>query len=301
MLSETFSRRIVGTFGQAGTEWLQRLPTILADLASRWKINLETPFADLSYNYVAPATWHDGAQVVLKAGVPNRELRTEIAALRTFDGEGAVRLLAAEPDLGALLLERLQPGTPVLQLTNDEQATAIAAQVMQQLWKPAPANHIFPSVSDWAAGLGRLWERFGGSTGPFPHELVEAAESHFRELIGTTQNVVLLHGDLHHWNILSDQRRPWLAIDPKGVIGEPAYEVGAWLRNPFPQILEMANPQEIISRRINQFEEILGFEHEHIFGWAVAQAVLSAWWSYEERDPGWQAGLAIAELISGIK
>lgn len=300
-LSETFSGRIVGTYGQAGSDWLQQLPAILHELANRWEIKLEPPFAELSYNYVAPATRSDGLPVVLKAGVPNLELNTEIAALRAFDGGGAVRLLAADSETGALLLERLEPGAPVLHLANEEVATDIAAQVMQQLWKPVPAENIFPSVSDWAAGLGRLRAQFGGGSGPFSKKLVEAAESHFDQLIGTAQEVVLLHGDLHHWNILSAQRKAWLAIDPKGVTGEPAYETGAWLRNPFPQILERPKPREIISRRLNQFEEILGFERARMSAWAVAQAVLAAWWSYEEHDPGWQAWLEVAELISGVK
>ena len=103
---------------------------------------------------------------------------------------------------------------------------------MRELWRPLPPDSQFPTASQWAAGLSDLRKTFEGGTGPFPARLVEQAESLFRELLGSAEPSVLLHGDLHHFNILAGQRRPWLAIDPKGMAGEPAYEVGALLRNP---------------------------------------------------------------------
>jgi streptomycin 6-kinase len=296
-LPEDFRRRVVGAFGAAGAAWLQRLPSVLDDVTSRWGITLMDPFEDMAYNFVAPATRIDGTEVVLKVGVPERELLTETAALRAFDGCGAARLLDAAPELGALLLERLQPGQPVLGLRDDESATAVAIEVMRRLWRPAPRDAIFPLVQDWAGGLGRLRERFEGGTGPFPKRLIETAEGLFRELLRSMNETVLLHGDLHHWNILSAEREPWLAIDPKGVIGDPAYEVGAWLRNPFPEILTMARPREMIARRLDRLAVGLRFDRDRLRSWGVAQAVLSAWWSYEDGDEDWRAGLTCAELI----
>jgi streptomycin 6-kinase len=108
---------------------------------------------------------------------------------------------------------------------------------------------------------------------------------------------VLLHGDLHHWNILSARRSSWLAIDPKGVVGEPAYETGAWIRNPFPDLLRWQNAREVIVRRIDQFANELALDRDRIQSWSFYQAVLAAWWSYEEGDPGWENSLAVADLI----
>jgi len=258
------------------------------------------PFPSLSYNYVAPAVRADGTEVVLKLGVPNPELVTEIEALRLFDGRGIVRLLEADTERGSLLLERLRPGTPLSRLADDEQATAIAAGVMGQLWRPAPAGHPFPTVQRWAAGLERLRARFGGGTGPLPIALVERAEALFAELIGSMADPVLLHGDLHHENILAAGRQPWLALDPKGVVGEPAYETGALLRNPMPEILRRPGVGRILARRVDQLAGLLGFDRERVVGWAFAQAVLSAWWSLEDHGHGWEEAMACAELFAAM-
>jgi streptomycin 6-kinase len=216
-IPRAFACRITEVHGAAGDAWLGRLPTIVTDCARRWSLRLDAPFQPLSYNYVAPVTRADGTPAVLKVGLPDPALRREAGALRLFDGRGAARLLAADLDRGALLLERLEPGEPLSALRADEAATTIAAQVMRQLWRPAPAEHAFPSVADWAAGLGDLRQRFGGTSGLLPPALVDEAEALFADLIASMGEPVLLHGDLHHDNILTAGRHPWLAIDPKGL------------------------------------------------------------------------------------
>jgi streptomycin 6-kinase len=298
---EDFARTIVEGHGAAGVEWLSQLPSLIADCSERWSLTVLAPFDPLSYNYVAPALQAGAKKVVLKVGVPNPELLTEIEALRLFDGRGSVRLLDADPELGALLLERLEPGTLLLSVADDEQATAIAADVMRQLWKPVPSEHSFPTVAKWAAGLQRLRQHFEGGTGPFPIGLVSMAETLFADLTSAIDTPVLLHGDLHHWNILAAQRQPWLALDPKGVIGEPAYEVGAWLRNPMPQLLTWPRTSAVLARRVDQLSEALGFDPQRLVGWGVAQAVLSAWWSYEDHGHGWEPAIACAGILATLE
>jgi streptomycin 6-kinase len=96
---------------------------------------------------------------------------------------------------------------------------------------------------------------------------------------------------------LSAERLDWLAIDPKGIIGEPVYETGAWLRNPSPLVVKDFRPEILITRRVDQFADELGFDRRRILGWGVAQAVLSAWWSYEDGDSGWKEMLAFADAF----
>jgi streptomycin 6-kinase len=287
-------------YGERGREWLARLPAIIAGLEAHWSLTVGPPFDELSYNYVAPAVGAHGASLVLKLGVPNPELLTEMEALRLFKGRGAVRLVAHDREAGALLLERLQPGTPLAELEDDEQATSIAAGVMRRLWRPAPAEHPFPTVASWAAGLCQLRKEFDGGSGPFPEALVERAEGLFAELIGSMAHPVLLHGDLHHWNIVAAGREPWLAIDPKGLVGEPAYEVGALLRNRLPESLAPDEIRRLTARRVDQLAEALGFDRGRMLGWALAQAVLSAWWSYEDHGRFWDQALACAEALAGL-
>ncbi len=298
---EQFARRIVAMYQAQGAEWLQCLPAIVAECAERWSLKVLPPFAPLSYNYVAPALRADGTGVVLKVGMPHPELLTEMAALQLYDGRGSVALLEGDRALGAMVLERLTPGVPLADHPDDEQATIIAAEVMRDLWQPVPSEHPFPHVADWAAGLGDLRDQFGGATGPIPAALVATAETLFRELIGSMAEPVLLHGDLHHWNIVSAQRRPWLALDPKGVVGEAAYEVGALLRNPIPYLLAKPNPQQLLARRVDLLCELLGFPRERIIAWALAQAVLAAWWSLDDNGQGADAWIACAELFAAMR
>jgi streptomycin 6-kinase len=291
---------LIEMHGVEGAAWLARLPALLKSCEKRWSVRLQAPFQNLSYHYVAPATGPGGAKWVLKAGYPNPDLVAESEALQLFDGRGAVRLLQTDPDQGLLLLEQLVPGTPLTQLEDDESATSIAAQLMQQIWRPVPTQHSFPTVADWAKGLKRLRAHFNGAYGPFPPGLVERADSLFAELLASSAENMLLHGDLHHTNILSAGRQPWLAIDPKGVVGEPAYEASAFMVNPIPKLLQYANPERILRRRADQFAEALGLERARLSRWAFAQAVLSGWWSYEDHGRGWEYYIACAEILAQI-
>jgi streptomycin 6-kinase len=295
-----FARHMVELYEAQGVAWLARLPTILAECERRWSLQLGLPFG-LSYNYVAPAVRADGAEVVVKVGYPNEELLSEIEALRLYAGHGIVQLLDADPAQGAFVLERLRPGATLSTLADDDAATRIAATVMQQLWCPVPAGHSFPSIADWAAGLARLRQQFDGGTGPLPRHLVELAEGLFAELLGSLGEPVLLHGDLHHENILTAERHPWLAIDPKGVVGEREYEVGALLRNPIPQLWQWPNPERITARRVAILAEMLGFERERLIGWGLAQAVLSACWSIEDEGHGWERAIMVASWFATLR
>jgi streptomycin 6-kinase len=299
-LPEQFTHIVTTLHGAKGEAWLDRLPALLDECARRWSLALQPPFPNLSYNYVAPAVRADGTALILKVGVVNPELLTEIAALQLYDGRGIAHLWEADPEQGILLLEWLQPGTTLDSLADDEVTTRIAAGVMRQLWRPLPPDHPFPSVAKWAKGLQRLRHHFEGGTGPFPAYLVEAAERLFAELLASMAEPVLLHGDLHHYNILAAERQPWLAIDPKGVAGEPAYETGALLRNPMPHFAAWPHLDQIMARRVAVLAEELALDRERIIGWGLAQAVLSGWWSFEDHGEGWEAALICAEQLAAL-
>jgi streptomycin 6-kinase len=299
MLPADFVQRITDVYENDGAKWLEQLPALITRCEQRWDLRVHPPFP-LSYNYVTPATRTDGTAVVLKLGVPGSVIDTEMAALRHYDGHGVVQLLDADDAWGALLIERLVPGTMLAQVEDDEQTTIIAAGVMQQLWRPIDPGHPFPTTETWGQGFQRLRTEFDGGTGPFPKRLVEMAETLFRDLLASQAAPVLLHGDLHHYNILEAERQPWLALDPQGVVGEPAYEVGALLRNPSPHIFTVPNLKQIQAWRADLLAEALGVDRERIVGWSMAQAVLSGWWSFEDHgslEPCW---LTCAEVLAEL-
>lgn len=299
-IPDGFRHDMIVMNGEEAVAWLDRLPMVLANCERRWDITIGPPFA-LSFNYVAPAVRADGTQLVVKVCSLTDEFPQQPEALRLVDGHGMVRLVDCDTTEEIMLLERLIPGTMLKEVEDDEVSTSCAISVMQKIWRPVPENHPFKTVQDWGKGFERLRQRYGGGTGPFPKALLEQAETLYQELSASMAQPVLLHGDLHHENILAAQREPWLAIDPKGVVGEPVYETGAWLRNPMPQLLDMPYPGRILARRIDQLSEQLGFDRARIRDWAVAQAMLSAWWSMEDSGELSIFAITCAELLAAIR
>jgi streptomycin 6-kinase len=300
---DDFARAIVAFRGADGEAWLRELPSTVDACASRWSLEVGPPILPLFYNYVATANRADGTRLVLKVCFPDDETPTEREALRLFDGRGAVQLIDADEERSALLLERLEPGTKLSELceTDDEGATSAAVGVMLNLWRPAPLAHNFPTVADWGKGFSRHRASFEGKSGPLPARLFDEAEALFRELNDSAAEPALLHGDLHQGNIIAARREPWLAIDPKGIVGEPAYEVGALLRNPIGRILSWPNLARVMGRRVRQLSDELGFERERVRGWGLSQAMLAAVWSCEDVVRDADEWIACAEAIAAVK
>ena len=293
------AQKIIDVHGQTGVAWLARLPMLLADVAARWSLTVLPPFPELSYNYVAPAVGPDGAALVLKAGVPHRELWDEADALRLFAGRGIARLVAADRARGVLLLERVLPGDSLRAIAGDEAQTRVVAQVLWALdGVTLPEGHGFRTIAHLARGFERLRAEFGG-VGPFPAERVARAEGLFGELIAGLATVRLIHGDLNPGNILRATRADWLAIDPKGYAGDPLWDVATFLNDP-PRGLSPDDLRRLQARRVALLAEALGAARGEILAWAEAHAVLSAWWSYEDHGAGWEPGVALAALYAGL-
>ena len=290
-----FARRIERAHGDDGKDWLGRLPALIDECERRWSLSVDPPFTPLKYGYVAPARGQDGSGVVLKLAVPGHFTVAEIDALRLFDGDGAARLVDSDECLGAMVLERLEPRGLLLEVQDDREATTVATGLMARLRRPVPSGHRFHDVMEWMQGQERLRTLFDGGTGPFPATLVERAEAH---LSNPSREAAVLHGDLHHYNILSAEREPWLAIDPKGIVGEPEYEAAAFLRN---NLLDKPEPGRVLSMRVDQIAEEAALDRERTIGWGLADRVLSAWWSYEQSGSADEGDLAIAGMYASLK
>lgn len=298
-----FAEQIRNLRGEDGAAWLAALPHTVARLAERWQITLGDPF-DLSFNYVCRSTLPDGAEAVFKIGPWGAESVQEMTALRHFDGRGACRLLAADEALGASLLERVRPGAMLRELaaTDDDDATRITARLMRRLWRPASEiedHSRLASLSDWfRRAFARHRASYGGP-GPFPAAVLDHAVGIVRELLATPSETVLLHADLHHDNILSAECEPWLAIDPHGAIGPPGFEVGPFLLNPE---LYGGPPKSaaLLDRRLDILAEELSMDRDTLRRWGACFAVLSACWSAQDGDGGWQNAIAAAEALLDV-
>jgi len=321
-LPPDFISTITNTFGKAGENLITNLPALIDEASARWNLTNVELVPNLSYNFVAFAdsslpTGEDDsrdrvrANVVLKMGVPNREFKSEMAALKLFNGEGACRLLEYDEEKYWMLLERLRPGVMLSTLRNDEEATRIGAEVMKKIWKNLDSGNLLPSIhqqadgfqnfirlTDWfLGGFERLRKTFNGGTGPIDEKLVERVEHSVKDYFAENHNPVLMHGDFHHYNVLSSERG-WLIIDPKGVIGPAGYEVGPFMLNPWGSFSDGISRQ-LILRRVDIFHEHLGFERERIIEWSLAHAVLSTWWSIED-NTGWEYALDCVRLFAEL-
>jgi streptomycin 6-kinase len=279
------ARNVIGAWGADGRRWLADLPGLAAAVAQEWGLRIGRPF-DLSYHWVAPARRPGGAAAVLKLGVPGSDhLAIEVATLAAFGGHGAVRLLDYDPARGALLLERAVPGTPASALVprQDEQATAAVLQVLTALHvAPAPDGPL-PDLRTQAASFTEHLRTFPGDR-PLPRSLVERAARLFDELCASAEHRVVLHGDLHHDNVLQASRAPWLAIDPHGLVGDPGYDLGALAYNPNPEVRDDALLR-LVPARVEQLADGSGEPPERVLAWCFVKAVLSEVWNVEDGGP----------------
>jgi len=293
-LPQNFTRTITGMFGADGEKWLVSLPRIVAEISADWSLTVAEPLKNLSYHYVAPCVCADGEEAILKIGFPEEktEFLSETKTLRLYNGEGTVRLLRTNEKRYAMLLEKLVPGETLgkMCLQDDRETVRIGADILIKIVREAPEEHGFHKLDDWYSGLRRAKET------AFPAEIVKNARRLYQELSGKTKRKFLLHGDFHHENILSATRAPYLVIDPKGLIGDPGYDIGVFLNN-HRNWLEGERDMEIkLDSAVEQFSTVMKIPAVDIRNWAFIQCILSAWWTFEENSENWQPEVSKAAI-----
>jgi streptomycin 6-kinase len=305
-LPSQFIDTVQRVFGDAGRAWLPRLPDILTQCRAKWGLSVGFPSSSISLNYLEFTTTTAGEPVALKVGVPHSELYTEMEALTLYGGRRAVRLLDADRDLGALLLQRLQPGTMLWELGDNVRETKIAASIVRELHVPAPTTHNMPAFARWVKRAFHLTCTEWDPDNRMPRDLLNKAERAFAEIERTAARTVVLHGDLHHENILYDERAGWTAIDPKGVIGPPVLEVGRFLQNRLPGLLSSDGSPErreaLVRERVGILSVELGYTPEAIAASGLVDCVLSHCWSFEDEalDDEWPLGIELGRLLCKI-
>jgi streptomycin 6-kinase len=243
---------------EEGRAWLARLPRLLEESVARWSLSVGAPFPYAYASLALPARLPDGGDAVLKICFPHRESEHEADALRAWDGNGAVRLLAHDRERWALLIERCRPGTP-LHEEDPERALGVFVDLLPRLWIPAgpPFRPLVEEAAWWAEGMQASWERAGR---PFERRILEAALRALEELAPARAEQVLLHQDLHADNVLRSERERWLVIDPKPLAGEREFGLAPIIRS-----FELGHSE-------------LGLDRDRARGWALAQTVA---WSFD--------------------
>jgi len=245
--------------------WRARLPGVLRDVERRWSLTLGAPVeaGACGSSWVAPVACAGGTAAVLKIAMPHMEGEHEIAGLRFWDGDPTVRLLEADEALGAMLLERCDPGAPLGRAPEAEQDHVIA-RLLRRLWRlPAPPHPFRPlsaMIASWIAETRDQIDR--APDGGLVHEGLRV----FGELIRTSSRDALLATDLHAGNVLRAQRKEWLVIDPKPFVGDPAYDATQHLLNCAARV--RMDPDGTIGR----FADLLEVDRERVRSWTFARA-----------------------------
>ncbi len=255
--------------------WRAHLPAISAEFAARWSLTLEPRFAHGgSASWVAPARTADGERVVLKLGWTHEEALHEADGLRLWDGRGTVRLIeshVAGPTT-ALLLEICEPGTQLSQSMPEPERDVVVAGLLRRLWIQPPDGHPFRPLAlmcdQWATTfeLDSAEARADGKA-QIDAGLARAGVALLRELPETAERSVLLLTDLHHDNVLAAEREPWLVIDPKPYVGDPAYDTLQHMLN-FPDRLA-CDPGGLADR----MAALLDLDRRRVRLWLFARCV----------------------------
>ncbi len=302
IITDEYKKKIETLCGEEGKKWLETLPEQIKKYEQKWNITTSTPFS-LSYNYVCPALTTDNQNAVLKISFPsNHEFITEIEALKRFPEEVSIKLLEEDLENGAVLLEQAIPGIPVSKIFPDSDQINFTSQVIKKLHIPIIESdrNLFPTIQDWEKIFERYEESNTNNMGVIPSYLVDLGRGIFTEFLQENTEQYLLHGDLHNDNILKSNRG-WLVIDPKGIIGEREFELGAFLRNPYYDLPKNSDYKAIETRRISQFADALRFDRERIRLWALASSIISMLWFWEDEGKVSEIYLRNAELIRSIR
>lgn len=294
-LPPQFARNVLEVCGETGERWTNDLPQIIAELSKIWSLAVEKPFPNLSYNFVAPCVYKDNG-AVLKIALPlkNPEIYDEARFLKLMNGKGAVRLLEINETYRAILLERLTPGKHLKEVCrkDDEKAVEITIRVMRQLLKKPPKNSAFRRLDEW---FGNFFVRSQSTN--FPLEFQNKTREIYKEVSSASKHKFLIHGDLHHENILSAGRGDFTAIDPKAIVGDIGYEISVFLNNHLWWLAADPNLREKLNAAVKSFSKAFEIEPQALKKWAFAQMILSVWWTFEENGgENWEKNLELAKI-----
>ncbi len=295
---------VVDWHGEAGERWLAALPGVVHAVMTRWRLSLAgTPFEGGSASLVLPVTQATGEPAVLKVPFADEENKREADALRHYDGAGVVRLYQDDADTGALLLERLDPGTPLGDHPDADEALACA--LIRRLWRAPARSHPFPAVHVEAASWrAKLLAARRTADPRLPDALLRASIDAADMLLApppaaSCREDVVVNRDAHLGNILAARREPWLLIDPKPLVGERAFDAGFLVLDRLDHLPADADPSpDAAHALVRTLASHLDVDPARVRAWALVRAMENACWSIDlDADPA--ADVEKAAAVAG--
>ncbi|MGW7527376.1 aminoglycoside phosphotransferase family protein [Streptomyces sp. NPDC054783] len=266
--------RALGETAPAGDDWLAQLPATAERAVARRELTVErVQVPGGRSSLVVLVRRADGSPAVLKLAPPRARPESERAALAHWGGLGAVQLLEADAEDGALLLERLHPDVSVRSLP-EAKALLEAAGTLRRLWVEPPAGHAFESVAE-RTGRQAAAMRAGAEADAEVAPLVDAALAAREELLAAPPEHRLLHGTFRQSKVLAGERMPWLAVGPDPVVGECAFDLARLVRDRVEDLIAAPAGAATTRRRIKRLAESLEVDQERLRGWTLFRAVES--------------------------
>jgi len=294
-LPEEMVKHISAICGARGKEWFEALPEIIRQLEGQWAVKVLEPFPGIEYNFVAPAVLDDGTNTVVKISPPFEriEIFNEARYLSSREGVGAVKLLAVDRDLQAILIERALPGEALFRRFDHDPSQCVqpAIRVLKSILRPVPSDMTDVGTLDgWFKNFRRYSET------DFPASYAEKAFEIYGRLSPQSGRTLYLHGDFHPGNIVTSDRSEFLAIDPKGIVGHLGYDIAVFLNNLHWWRRKSPDIAEFLSDAIEQFGLAFAFDERELREWAYGYMVIGAWWNLEDMPEHYDAEVALIDV-----
>lgn len=280
---------VTNIYRTKGERWINQLPDSLAALTDYWNLSDVIPVPNMTFNYVAKALFHQQKPVVLKMSCDRKSLENEKRALLNLNRQGSIDLIDYNRKYNALLLQQAIPGMTLKSIYPAQMDYVMDCYIktMFRLHHPnLPKRIKHPHISEWLNALDKP------QVSRIPTALLSRAIHLKNKLLSSLKTPILLHGDLHHDNILK-HGNDWLAIDPKGVIGDREFEIAAF---DFMYVSELANitdSKSIMEQRIEVLAQKSKLDAQRIKDWVFVRLILMAAWLLEDNDdPNWAIKLA---------
>jgi streptomycin 6-kinase len=263
-----------------GRAWLAALPARTADFLDRWELEPDGPAGSGMASLVLPVVRADGTPAVLKLQPVTEDNAAAPIGLRTWDGDGAVRLLADEP--GAMLLERLDASRPLSSVADDTAAMRILADLLARL----VAVQAPPGVRRLADIARAMLDQAPGAVPALRSpdgDLVRTCASAVAEVVGEAGDR-LLHWDLHYDNVLAGGREPWLAIDPEPLAGDPGFDLLPALDSRWDAVVATGDVPRAVLRRFDLLTDTAGLDRDRAVAWTLGRVLQNALWDVEDGE-----------------